>query len=77
MESVQNIAFNYFQLCKKLLQNNLFLIILPYFDDSLHLFILYINGPSPLCRLRRNAIAKQTQDRGQRNSFLVNVATHL
>lgn len=44
MESVQNIAFNYFQLCNKLLQNNLLFIILPYFDDSLHLFILCING---------------------------------
>lgn len=77
MESVQNIASNYFQLCNKLLQNNLFYIKSPYFDDSFHLFILCINGPSLLRRHRRGAVAKQKQDSGEINSFLVNVGTHL
>jgi len=77
MESVQNISSNYFQLCNKLLQNNLFFIKLPYFDDSLHLYILCINGLSSLRRHRKDATEKQKQGRGERNCFLVNVATHL
>lgn len=41
-----------------------------------HLFIPYINESYPLCRHRRDTRAQQKQGRGQRKSFLVNVATH-
>lgn len=77
MVSVQKNASNYFQLCNKLLQNNLFFIKLPYFDDSFHFFILCINGPSSLHRHRRDTAGKQKQDREERNIFIVNAVTCL
>lgn len=77
MESAQRNASNYFQLCNKLLQNNLLFIKLPYFDYSLHFFILYINGPSSSHRHRRNEDGKKKQDREERNIFIAIAVTHL